>query len=69
MTFQRCTINPVGCFAERDLRDDVLRRLRGRNPEQGARITWREAGGAETAIPVSFRGFAAAYDLLMREGG
>jgi invasion protein IalB len=68
MTFQRCTINPIGCFAERDLRDDVLRRLRNRNPEQGARITWRDAAGAEMAIPVSFRGFAAAYDSLLREG-
>lgn len=69
MTFQRCTIAPVGCFAERELREDALRRLRNRPAEGGGRITWREAGGAEAAIPVSFRGFAAAYDALLREGG
>jgi invasion protein IalB len=69
LAFQRCTINPVGCFAERELREDLLRRLRARPAEQAARIAWRDAGGGEAAIPVSFRGFAAAYDALLREGG
>ena len=67
--FTRCTLSPVGCFAERELRDDLLRRLRGRAPEQGGRIVWRDGGGGEASIPVSFRGFAAAYEALLREGG
>lgn len=69
LSFTRCTLNPVGCFAERELRDDVLRRLRSRPAEQGGRVVWRDAAGGEASIPVSFRGFAAAYDALLREGG
>ncbi len=67
--FTRCSIVPVGCFAERELPDDLLRRLRTRPAEQAGRIAWREATGQETAIPITFRGFAAAYDALIKEGG
>lgn len=69
MGFTRCSIVPVGCFAERDLRDDLLRRLRTRTAEQPGRITWRDANGAEATIPVTFRGFGAAYEALLKEGG
>lgn len=69
MAFTRCTVVPVGCFAERDLQDELLRRLRARPADQAARIAWREANGAEAAIPVTFRGFAAAYEALLKEGG
>lgn len=67
--FTRCSIVPVGCFAERELQDDLLRRLRSRPAEQAGRIAWREATGQETAIPITFRGFAAAYEALLKEGG
>ncbi|MBL6457643.1 invasion associated locus B family protein [Belnapia sp. T6] len=66
LPFRSC--NPRGCFAEFDLRDEaVLRRLRSRAADAPARLEWRDATGAEAAIPVSFRGFSAAYDALAKE--
>ena len=67
LAFRTCS--PLGCFADIDLSDAVLRRLRSRAPDQGGRVIWREATGAEAAIPVSFRGFSAAFDALQREAG
>lgn len=67
LSFRSCS--PLGCFAEVELNDATLRRLRARPAEQGGRVTWREANGAEAAIPISFRGFSAAFDALVREGG
>jgi invasion protein IalB len=65
--FERCTISPLGCFAETQLREEVLRRLRARAADQGGRLVWRDAAGGEAAVPISFRGFAAAYEALLRE--
>jgi invasion protein IalB len=60
----------VGCFAEFELRDEaVLRRLRGRNPDQQGRLEFKEPSGQDIAIPVSFRGFTAALEALQKEGG
>ncbi len=67
--FTRCSIAPVGCFAESEIRDDLLRRMRTRPADQAGRVAWREASGQEAAIPVTFRGFAAAHDALIKEGG
>lgn len=68
LPFQRCSIQPVGCFAEAELRDDALRRLRTRPADRPGRVAWRDVAGAEIAVPVSFRGFAAAWDALQKEG-
>lgn len=68
LAFQRCSVQPLGCFAEAELRDEALRRLRARPADRPGRIGWREAGGGEASIPVSFRGFAAAWDALQKEG-
>jgi invasion protein IalB len=66
LTFRNCV--PAGCFAELELRDQaVLRRLRGRAADAAGRLEWRNAAGAEASIPVSFRGFAAAYDALAKQ--
>lgn len=61
--FQRCT--PGGCFGETNLGDDVIRRWRGLG--EAGQIRWLDAGKREVALPISFRGFAAAADALQRE--
>jgi invasion protein IalB len=66
LTFRNCV--PAGCFAELELRDQAaLRRLRGRAADAAGRLEWRNAAGGEAGIPVSFRGFAAAYDALAKQ--
>ncbi|HYZ32193.1 MAG TPA: invasion associated locus B family protein [Crenalkalicoccus sp.] len=67
LPFRSCT--PLGCFAEIELREEVLRKLRGRAADAAAKLEWKDAGGGEQSLPVSFRGFAAAQDALQREGG
>jgi len=68
LAFRSC--NNLGCFAEMELRDDaLLRRLRTHPADQAGRLEWRDAGGNELALPVSFRGFVPALDGLLREAG
>ncbi|MCO6415415.1 invasion associated locus B family protein [Siccirubricoccus sp. KC 17139] len=69
LPFRYCNTNPIGCFAELELRDEaVLRRLRARNPEQGGKLEFKDPAGQGISIPVSFRGFAAALEALQKEG-
>ncbi|MBU8544259.1 MULTISPECIES: invasion associated locus B family protein [Roseomonadaceae] len=65
LPFQTC--NRLGCFAEIELREEALRRLRARPADQPGRLEWRDAAGQEVALPISFRGFVAAADALGRE--
>jgi invasion protein IalB len=68
--FRYCSANPAGCFAEIELRDEaVLRRMRGRTPEQPGKLEFKTPSGQDVAIPVSFRGFGAALEALQKEGG
>jgi invasion protein IalB len=65
LPFQSC--NRLGCFAEIELREDAVRRLRALPAEQLSRLEWRDAAGQEMVLPASFRGFAAAAEALARE--
>ena len=68
MPFRHCLPQPPACFAEIELRDEsLLRRLRTRPAEQGARLEWRDPAGNSQQVPVSFRGFSGALDALQRE--
>ncbi|MBS0248682.1 MAG: invasion associated locus B family protein [Proteobacteria bacterium] len=58
--FTRCI--PAGCFAETDLKDDMIVKLG--KVSKGGRLEFSDAGRQKIAIPVSFKGFAAAYDGL-----
>jgi invasion protein IalB len=60
--FARCT--PGGCFAEFDLKDDVLRKFRA--AAGAGKFSFADAGGRPIAVPVSFDGFAQAFDALAR---
>jgi invasion protein IalB len=61
--FQRCL--PGGCFAEAALSDDVLKRWRGLS--EAGQMRYLDAGRREVALPLSFRGFPAAAEALLRE--
>jgi invasion protein IalB len=58
--FTRCI--PIGCFAEADLKDDMIAKLG--KATKGGRLEFADAGRQKIAIPVSFKGFSAAYDGL-----
>lgn len=62
-TFKRCVGN--GCFADTDLRDDVVKKLRART--QNGKLLFKDATQREVTIPVSFNGFAAAFDAMAKE--
>ena len=61
--FARCL--PAGCFAEFDLKDDTLRKFRAASSV--GKVTFADAGGRDVAVPLSFKGFARAFDALGKE--
>jgi invasion protein IalB len=61
--FARCL--PLGCFAEFDLKDDELKKLR--LASGSGKLTFADSTNHEIAIPVSFNGFAQAFDALSKE--
>ena len=61
--FTRCI--PSGCFAEIDLNDDFLTRYRVAT--EPAKIVFKNGSQQDTAIPVSPKGFARAFDAMLKE--
>lgn len=61
--FDRCL--PAGCFAALDLTADALRKFRSSGA--GAKLTFVNAMGQPVSVPVSFKGFAAAFDALAKQ--
>jgi invasion protein IalB len=61
--FRRCV--PAGCFAELELKDDLQKKFRA-SADPG-KIIFKDAGDHEVAIPVSFKGFAQAYEALLKQ--
>ena len=61
--FDRC--QPAGCFAEFELKDDTLRKFRA--GADAGKLTFKAANGQPMTIPVSFKGFARAFDALAKE--
>lgn len=58
--FTRCI--PMGCFAEADVKDDMIAKLG--KADKGGRLEFSDANRQKIAIPVSFKGFTAAYEGL-----
>jgi len=58
--FTRCI--PMGCFAEADIKDDMIAKLG--KAQKGGRLEFSDGGRQKIAIPVSFKGFTAAYEGL-----
>ena len=63
LAWRRCL--PGGCFAEVSLSEDALKTLRTR--ATSARLTFRDAGEHDVALPFSLRGFSQALDALAKE--
>ena len=61
--FTNC--NPNGCFAEFDLKEDILNKLR--EASGTGKISFADAGGHDVTVPLSFNGFAQAFDALAKK--
>lgn len=62
-SYKRCL--PGACFADAEVRDDVLKRFRAAT-ENGA-LQFKDGSQKDVSLPVSFKGFSAAFDALARE--
>jgi invasion protein IalB len=61
--FANCS--PNGCFAEFDLKEDILKKLR--DATGVGKVSFADAGGHDVAIPLSFNGFAPAFEALSKK--
>ncbi len=61
--FARCI--PNGCFADFEIKDDVLRKIRAASG--AGKLSFADAGGREIGIPLSFNGFNQAFEALSKE--
>ena len=62
-TYRWCV--PAGCFADIELKEDLVKRLRTRTLP--GRFEFQDAAQRNVAIPVSFKGFGQAFDALAKE--
>ena len=61
--FKRCV--PAGCFADIDIKDDVVKRLRAATANWT--ITFKNSAQQDAVVPLSFKGFNQAFDVLLKE--
>jgi invasion protein IalB len=61
--FQRCI--PNGCFAEFELKDDMMKKLRGTGTT--GKIIFKDSTNHDVTVPLSFKGFSQAFDALLKE--
>ena len=62
-TFKRC----VGgaCFADADLSDEAIKKLRA--GAEKSKLLFKDAAQRDVNVPVSFKGFAPAFDAMAKE--
>lgn len=56
---------PIGCVADEELPGAMLSLWREQSGQ--GRLTYKDAGGRDVAVPVSFRGLAQALDALSQQ--
>jgi invasion protein IalB len=61
--FARCI--PNGCFADFDIKDDILKKLR--TATGTGKLTFADSTGHDVVVPLSFNGFNQAFEALARE--
>lgn len=61
--FDRCL--PAGCFADFVLKEDAIKKFR--SATAAGKMTFQSANRQNVAIPLSFKGFAPAYDALLKQ--
>src|SRR5579863_5033396 len=59
------TCIPSGCFAQFDLKEDVLKKLRA--AAGVGKLSFADSVGHYVTIPLSFRGFGQAFDALVKK--
>jgi invasion protein IalB len=62
-TFKRCVGN--GCFADTELNDETVRKLRARTAN--GKLLFKDATQRDVTIPVSFKGFGSAFDAMSKD--
>jgi invasion protein IalB len=62
-SFARCI--PEGCFASFEMKEETLKKFRAAT--SGGKLSFADASGRAIAVPISFNGFAKAYDALLKE--
>jgi invasion protein IalB len=62
-TFKRCI--PQSCFADAEIKDDTIKQLRA--DSDGGKLEFKDGNQKDVSLPVSFKGFGAAYDALLKE--
>jgi invasion protein IalB len=62
-SFKRCL--PAGCFSDADIKDDTIRKFRAMT--EAGQIQFKDAAQKDVSLPVSFKGFGAAWDALSKE--
>ena len=60
LQWRRCL--PGGCFADATASDDLVKSWRAQ--VGSGKLTFKDAGGRDVALPISFRGLAQALDAL-----
>jgi len=63
LPFRRCV--PAGCLADAELKEEELKRFRAET--EPGKITYKDANERDVAIPISFKGFAQAFDALLKQ--
>jgi invasion protein IalB len=63
LAFKRCV--PAGCFADIDIKDDTIKRLRAASANW--KITFKNSGQQDASVLLSFKGFNQAFDVLLKE--
>ena len=61
--FRRCVL--AGCFAEFELKDDLQKKFRA--AAEPGKILYKDAADRDVAIPLSFKGFAQAFEALLKQ--
>ncbi len=62
-TIERCV--PAGCFVEFEFKDDYQKKAR--SGEGIGKLTFKDAGGHDIVVPLSFKGYRPAFDALLKE--
>jgi invasion protein IalB len=62
-SFKRCVGG--GCFADADLSDGAIKKLRARTEK--SKLVFKDAAQREVTVPVSFKGFDTAFDAMAKE--
>jgi invasion protein IalB len=55
---------PSRCLGDTDLNEVTVKKMRARN--EPGRLEFKDAAQQDVSIPVSFKGFPAAIDLLLK---